>query len=75
MAPPQRLDAIHKEGRLQLALQAYLQGEFQSYTAAANTYDVSRKTLIRRLTRTQAQLGSTSQHRLLTSTEEESLIQ
>ena len=33
------------EARLELAIQAYENGQFTSYIAAANAYDVSRKTL------------------------------
>jgi hypothetical protein len=67
--------ALHKEGRLELAVQAYKDGNFSSYTAAAKAYDVARKTLQRRLTGTLPQRGSTSKHRLLTPTEEASLLQ
>ena len=42
--------ALHKEGRLKLAVQAYKKGYFLSYTAAVNAYDVVRSTLQRRIT-------------------------
>jgi hypothetical protein len=75
MATPLSQLALHKEGRLELAVQAYKKGHFSSYTAAANAYDVVRSTLQRRIAGTPAQLGSTSKSRLLTPTEEESLLQ
>jgi hypothetical protein len=37
-----------KEGRISLALQAFLQGQFKSLRAAALAYDVPRVTLARR---------------------------
>ena len=75
MAPPKRQEALHREGRLELAVQAYNQGHFRSYRAAARAYDVPRDTLKRRIDGTQPQLGSTAKNRLLTSTEEECLVQ
>ena len=75
MAPPQRREALHREGRLELAVHAYKRGDFQSYRAVARAYDVSRDTLRRRLDGIQLQLGSTSNNRLLTSTKEECLVQ
>ena len=75
MATQQRQAASYKEGRLDLAVQAYLQGKFRSYTAAVNAYDVSRKTLQRRIAGKQSKRGSIATNRLLTSTEEASLLQ
>ncbi len=75
MATPQRQAAIQKEGRLELALQAYQKNQFLTPTAAAKAYDVPRKTLQRRITGISSRLGSISKKRLLTPTEEESLIQ
>jgi len=40
MAKPQRQAAIQKEGRIELALQAYQQNQFSTPTAAAKVYDV-----------------------------------
>ena len=71
MTTPNRQAAIQKEGRLELALQDYLQGKFQTPTAAAKAYDVTRSTLQRRITGIQSRLGSISKKRLLTPTEEE----
>jgi len=75
MATPQRQAAIRKEGRIELALQAYQQGQFSTPTAAAKAYDVTRSTLQRRITDISSRLGSISKKRLLTSTEEASLVQ
>ena len=75
MVPPQRQEALHREGRLELAVQAYKNGDFQSYRAAAQAYDVPRDTLQRRIASTQPRLGSTAKNRLLTPTEEEYLVQ
>ena len=41
MATSQQQIALYKEGRLDLTAQAYLQGKFTSYTAAAKVYDVT----------------------------------
>ena len=75
MATSQQQAALNKEGRLELAIQAYRQGRFSSYTAAANAYDVPRKTLQRRIIGVQPKLDSIAKNRLLTPTEEESLVQ
>jgi hypothetical protein len=75
MATPQRQAAIQKEGRIELALQAYQQGQFSTPIAAAKAYDVTRSTLQRRINGIPSRLGSISKKRLLTSTEEESLVQ
>jgi hypothetical protein len=40
MATPHQQAALHKEGRLELAIQAYQQGEIQSYTNATTIYNV-----------------------------------
>jgi len=56
-----------------LAAQAYKRGDFQSYTAAANAYDVPRSTLHTRVTGVQQKRGSIAKNRLLTPTEEETL--
>jgi len=45
MALSRQQVALHKESRLELAVQAYKQGLFSSYTAAATAYDVTQSTL------------------------------
>lgn len=75
MATTQRQIALNQEGRLKLAIQDYQQGKFQTLITAAKAYDVPRTTLRRRINGIQPQLGSISQNRLLTITEEETLVQ
>lgn len=75
MATPQRREALNKEGRLELAVQGYKRGQFQNPTAAAKAYDVPVVTLRRRIAGTPAQRGAIAKTRLLTPTEEESLLQ
>ena len=75
MATPLSQLALYKEGRLQLAAQAYKIGQFQSYTAAAKAYNVNQNTLQNRIAGMPAQQGSTSKNRFLMPTEEESLLQ
>ena len=75
MSTSKQQAALYKEGRLDPAVQAYKRGDFQSYTAAANAYDVPRKTLQRRLLGVQPKLGSIATNRLLLTTEEDTLIQ
>jgi len=45
MAKSQQQAAIQKEGRIELALQAYQQNQFSTSIVAAKVYDVSQKTL------------------------------
>ena len=75
MATPQKQAAIQKEGRLELAVRDYQQGKFQTPTAAAKAYDITRSTLQRRSNGVRSRLGSISKNRLLTPTEEETLVQ
>ena len=75
MATQSQQAAVQKEDRLKLAIQAYQQGQFSSHRAAAKTYDVPRTTLQHRIAKIQPKLNSIAQNRLLTSTEEDSLIQ
>ena len=75
MATPRQQAAIRQEGRLELAIQAYQQGRVSSHRIAAKTYDVPRNLLQRRLTGIQPRVGSIAKNRLLTVTEEETLVQ
>jgi hypothetical protein len=75
MSTSKQQAALYKEGRLDLAVQAYQRGDFQSYTAAVKAYDVPRKTLQRRILGVQPKLGSITLNRLLLTTEEDTLIQ
>ena len=75
MTTPQSQAASFQEGRLELAIQAYKQDFFKTPTAAAKAFDVPRKTLSRRLAGIQVKRGSRATNRLLTLTEEETLVQ
>jgi hypothetical protein len=75
MQPQQRQEAVHQEGRLDLAGQAYTQGEFETPTSASKAFDVPRNTLKRRLNGIGPRVGSIAKNRLLTLTEEECLVQ
>ena len=44
MPTPQQQEALFKEGRIDLAIQAHKQGQFQSFRAATTTYDVPQST-------------------------------
>jgi len=75
MATLQRQAAIQKEGRIELALQAYQQGQFSTSITAAKMYDVMRSTLQQCIINISSKLDSISKKHLLMSTEEESLVQ
>jgi hypothetical protein len=75
MATPQQQVASYKEGRLDLAMQAYHQGQFKSVKAVASAYDVPRTTLRDRLAGIKPKLGSIAKNRLLIPTEEDTLVQ
>jgi hypothetical protein len=51
MAAPQQRNALFQEGRLDLAIKAYKQGQFPSFQAATSTYDVPRSTAQQRVKR------------------------
>ena len=75
MAATQQQNMIYQEGRLNLALQAYLHKEFQTLTAAATAYDVPQSTLRCRIEGKESKCDSIAINRLLTPTEEASLLQ
>ena len=75
MPTSKQQEALYKEGRLSLAVQAYKRGDFQSYRAAAKAYDVPPNTLQRRALGVKLQLGSIAINRLLSTTEEDTLVQ
>jgi len=64
---------ISKEGRMQLALEAYKKGLFPSKTAAAKAFDVPPRTFITRVNGTTARKNSTANCHKLTDTEESTL--
>lgn len=69
------MESQYKEGRLELALQAFKKHQFKSLRAAALAFDVSQDTLRRRLRGTPAQRGSIASARLLTPTEEQTVLE
>jgi hypothetical protein len=75
MAPPTSQEALYQEGRIDLAKHAYQLGSFKSVSAAATAYDVPRKTLSDRLKGKKPKRGSILKNRILTTTEEEHLLQ
>ncbi|MDP1994524.1 MAG: transposase [Ignavibacteria bacterium] len=75
MVRPQREAALYRQGRIDLACQDYQRGRFETPQSAAKGYGVPISTLRRRLEGVEQKLGSVAKNRLLTSTEEESLVQ
>jgi DDE superfamily endonuclease/helix-turn-helix, Psq domain len=72
--PPNTLLLEH-EGRLQLALEAYNSGQFRSHTAAAQAYNVKRRTLSYRAQGRLFRAEATPNCYKLTATEEQTVIQ
>jgi hypothetical protein len=66
MATPQQQEALHREGRLILALQAHKQGQIATLEAAAKLYDVPPTTARRRAAGVQPKRGSRALNSLLT---------
>ena len=75
MAPPHNTQSAHNEGRIVLAVQAIKQGRVSSMRAAAQTYDISKSTLRRRVQGINARRDSVPMNRKLTTTEESTLIE
>ena len=74
MATPLSQLALYKEGRLQLAAQAYKTGQFLSYTTAVKAYNINRSTLQNRIASMPVQQRSTLKNHLLIPTKEESFL-
>ena len=75
MAIPQQQNPHFQEGRLILAINAYKQGQFQSFQAATSTYNVPRTTAQQHDKGIKAKRGSIASNRRLTPAQEESLKQ
>jgi hypothetical protein len=75
MTPPQQDKALYREARHDLAIQAYKSGQFQALQPATKSFDIPRTTTRRRISGIRPQRGSRAVNRLLTSTEEETLVQ
>ena len=65
---------IQHEGRLQLALQAYNSGQFQSYRAAAIAFNVNHHTLSKRAKGIASRRESPANCQKLTLTEEQTIV-
>lgn len=66
---------LDHEGRLELALQAYKAGQFRSYRAAAQAFNVRFGALCRRARGTPFRLETPPNCRILTPTEEHSIVE
>ena len=75
MAIPQQQEALFKEGRIDLAINAHKQGQFTSFRAATSTYDVPRSTAQLRVKGIKPKRNSIAPNRRLTPVQEESLKQ
>ncbi len=74
MATDTRKESLYRAGRLELAIQAYQRGQFETPSAAAKAFDVPRNTLLRRLAGVPPKRGSDAINRVLTQNEEDSLL-
>src|SRR3954453_14118175 len=63
-----------QEGRIELAIQAYKDGQFQSLRRAADAYNVSRPTLQRRYNGPPARADTRPSCQKLTATEEQTIV-
>ena len=75
MATPRQQEALFQEGRLDLAIQAYKQGQFSSFWAATSTYNVPRSTAQLRVKGIKSKRDSVGPNRRLIPAQEESLKQ
>ena len=75
MTTPQQQEALFREGRLNLAINAYKQGQFQALQPATTTYNVPRTTTRHRIAGIAPKCGSAAPNRRLTPAQEESLKQ
>ena len=75
MATPQQQEALFREGRIDLGVQAYKLGQITTLRGVERIYDVSRKTVKRRVSGIILKRGSAAPNRRLTLVQEESLKQ
>jgi len=73
MSQPQQSNRSLQEGRIELAIQAYKQGQFKSLRRAADAYNVNQSTLQRRYNGTLARANCQSNRQKLTATEEQTI--
>jgi hypothetical protein len=69
MATPQQ-EALFKDGRIDLAIQAHKQGQITSFRAATSMYDVPRSTTQLRVKGIKPKRNSIAPNRCLTSAQE-----
>jgi hypothetical protein len=74
MSPPHHIEAIQREGRMTLAINAINKNQFSSGRNAAGVYKVPRSTLQDRRKGRLPKLGSRAKNRLLLESEESTLI-
>jgi hypothetical protein len=74
MSQPPNALFLESEGRLQLALEAYKSGQFQSHRAAAKAFDVKRRTLSHRAQGRPFRAEATPNGRKLTANEEQTIF-
>ena len=75
MSQPQNALSSNQEGRVELALQAYRDGQFRSLRSAAKAFDVPRRTLTQRFNETTNRVDSRNGRLKLTSTKEQTIVQ
>ena len=75
MAAPQQQEALYWEGRINLAIYAYKQGQFTSFRAATSTYNMPRSTAQLRVKGIKPKRNSIAPDRRLILAQEESLKQ
>src|ERR1700761_1835456 len=74
MSPPIQALPSNQEGRILLAIQAIKESQFQSIRTTADTYDIPRITLRRRLKGIALRRDSTSNTQRLTPLEEVTIV-
>jgi hypothetical protein len=74
MSQQLRKDKAKQEGRIELALQAYKDGQFQSMRRAANAYNVCQRALTRRYNGTLARANTRPSGQKLSATEEQTIV-
>jgi hypothetical protein len=75
MPQPSNALSLEHEGRLQFALTAYNSGEFRSHRAAAEAFNVKRRTLSHRAQGLSFRAEAAPNSRKLTATEEQTIVQ
>ena len=74
MSQQQHKLQLQREGRLQLALQAYNTSQFRSHQAAAAAFNVDQRRLSERASETPFRLNVRANCHKLTATEEQTIV-